>query len=141
RKPNRAARSLMALVLFSSFAAGLSVAARRSTPALHRRPSAASPKRVWQTRASGRVWSLAFSPDGKTLASASETGGFQLWDVQTGGLRQALGSPAPGVSSAVAFSPDGTLVATGDDISVKLWATHTGRLLHTLGERKGVSTY
>src|SRR5438445_6417761 len=121
RKPNWLARSLTVLVLFSTFAAGLSNAARRSTPALHRWRSGASPTTVWQTRTGGRVWSLAFSPDGKTLASASEKGGFQLWDVRTGGLRQALGSPAPAVSSAVAFSPDGRLLATGDDISVKLW--------------------
>ncbi len=57
------------------------------------------------------VESLAFSPDGKTLA----TGSFQelvLWDVETGAIKQRAGGFADRVV-AVAYSRDGKLIATG----------------------------
>ena len=69
-----------------------------------------------------RVESVAFSPNGKSLASASDDGTVRLWDVSG---HQALGAPLRGHRGAVlsvAFSPDGQLLASGgDDGTVRLW--------------------
>jgi choice-of-anchor C domain-containing protein len=76
-----------------------------------------------------RPWisSIAFSPDGKTLALV-KPGSIELRDVKTGIILHRLvmirGRPA-------AFSPDGSIVAVGNQGGqVALWAVATGRLLH-----------
>lgn len=75
-----------------------------------------------------RVWSLAFSPDGQTLASASDDTTIILWDVAT---RAPHGEPLRGHAQPVlslAFSPDGqTLASSSADNTVILWdvAAHT----------------
>src|SRR5439155_20572923 len=64
---------------------------------------------------------IAFSPDGKLLASASRDRTARLWDVQTGKQIAALDGHRGGVY-AVAFSPDGrTLASAGADRSILLW--------------------
>ncbi|HEV3262499.1 MAG TPA: hypothetical protein VG013_36945, partial [Gemmataceae bacterium] len=56
---------------------------------------------------------LAFSPDGKVLATTgADDGAVRLWDAATGKLRMSLKAHKGGVYS-VAFSPDGRLLATG----------------------------
>ena len=74
------------------------------------------------------VEAVAFSPDGKTLASAGgspsnprKPGELRLWDAATGEARATLKGHEDTVN-AVAFSPDGkTLASAGDDWTVRLW--------------------
>jgi WD40 repeat protein len=81
---------------------------------------------------SGPVTALAFSPDSKTLATASEDGTAALWDAETGAYRLPLDRGATAVMD-VAFSPDGTRVLTAnDDSDSRLWNAGSGQLLHRL---------
>src|SRR5690606_446548 len=79
---------------------------------------------------------LAFSPDGKTLASASYDGTLKLWDITTGKEAATLGE-YKGCLGYVAFSPDGETLASGaigspigfaDLGYVKLWDVATGKV-------------
>jgi WD40 repeat protein len=73
------------------------------------------------------VHSVAYSPDGATLASGGHDGAVKLWDVATGQERTSL-QGHQGWVVAVAFSPDGTTLASaGTDRMVKLWDVRTGQ--------------
>jgi eukaryotic-like serine/threonine-protein kinase len=72
------------------------------------------------------VYRLAFSPDGKSLATASKDRTAKLWDVATGRELATLMGHTNEVN-CVAFSPDGTILASaGDDQTVRLWDRATG---------------
>jgi len=70
---------------------------------------------------------VAFSPDGKTAASASKNNTVQLWDVQTS---RPIGEPLPHDAQvfALAFSPDSKLLISGSaDKTVRRWNASTSR--------------
>jgi WD40 repeat protein len=71
----------------------------------------------------GTIWSLAFSPNGKTLATSSDDSVAKLWNVASGQELATLRGHGLLVPS-LAFSPDGVTLATGSwDMQVKLWPT------------------
>ncbi|KAH8797868.1 hypothetical protein F5884DRAFT_825522 [Xylogone sp. PMI_703] len=81
---------------------------------------------------SDSVRAIAFSPDGKQIASGSDDRTIKLWDATTGDLQKTLAGHSDWVT-AVAFSPDGKQIASGsDDWTIKLWDATTGDLQKTL---------
>ena len=76
--------------------------------------------------------SLAFSPDGQTLASGNKYGAIYFWDTVTGDRKNAFDGHTDEVF-ALAFSPDGQTLASGSsDGTVRLWDVRSGSPLQTL---------
>ncbi|WP_428849260.1 nSTAND1 domain-containing NTPase [Streptomyces scabiei] len=69
--------------------------------------------------------SLAFSPDGRTLAAASSGGSVKTWDARTGGLQDSF--RADGEVRSLAFGSDGRTLALGTTTGVGLWDLTTAQ--------------
>ena len=75
---------------------------------------------------------VAYSPDGKMLASGSSDHTVKLWNANTGELLATCAGHSAAVRS-VAFSPDGKLFASGgEDNLVRLWDAHTYQIILTI---------
>jgi WD40 repeat protein len=76
------------------------------------------------------VRSLAFSPDGQLLASASDDGSLRLWDARSGAPDAELRGHTDRVQGVV-FAPDGALLySAGDDRTLRVWEVASGKPTH-----------
>jgi WD40 repeat protein len=111
-------------------------------------------KVVAKIKSAGRAQSVRFSPDGKSLAVVTyiEDSGdgkniVELWDVQSkklSAVQPAKGRSIDGsalyVMSQIAFSPDGSKLATITKKNLEVWDIKTGELVQTLeGHQKDVT--
>ncbi|MBD2451653.1 caspase family protein [Nostoc sp. FACHB-152] len=80
---------------------------------------------------------IAFSPDGKTIATGNQDGSVKLWNLQ--GQTIKTFREHSGFVESIAFSPDGNTIASGsEDGTVKLWNLQSGASQTLLGHRNWV---
>ena len=83
------------------------------------------------------VLSVAYAPDGATLATGGSRGAVRIWDASTGQQQHQLTGHTNWVRS-VAYAPDGATLATGgDDGAVRIWDASTGQQQHQLTGHTG----
>ncbi|MBD1217542.1 MAG: TIR domain-containing protein [Aphanizomenon flos-aquae Clear-A1] len=83
----------------------------------------------------GRVLSISFSPDGKTLASGGLDYSIRLWNVETGKKISTIPLDG-GTIKSLSFSPNGkTLAFGGNDQTIKLWDVKIGKEIKTFNGR------
>lgn len=110
--------------------------------------SASGPARLWDV-SSGKlarvlgenrrsIMRVAFSPDGRTAAAVSDPAIVHLYDAQTGAEQRAL--VHNGGTSALAFSPQSEMLATGQGSNVVLWDLRSGEMQPLLLVEEGTVT-
>ena len=139
-KTGRAVRTVPFRARWSLFGAGLSLdghtlATRNEGDTITLRSLATG--RTIQKLNPGRFRPLAFSPDGRTLATGHQDG-VTIWEVRTGRKLRTIRGPGQGWRS-LAFSPDGERLAAGSyGGAVKIWQVATGSEMLTLVEHSGI---
>jgi WD40 repeat protein len=103
--------------------------------------SAINPQIVLPNSQVCNIYSIAYSPDGKLIASGYSTSEIRIWNAKTGVLVNTLYGHADVVWS-VAFSPDGkSLVSGSADKTIKCWDVATGTVLRTMTGHSGTVSF
>jgi WD40 repeat protein len=101
---------------------------------------AAPPEPITLKEHKGWVSGVVFSPDGKTLVTASADGTVKFWDVKTGTLQATVESHTD-IVAAVAYSKDGKHFASASfDGTVKVWTAKQEQEQTFRGHRGAVLT-
>jgi len=96
----------------------------------------------------GGAWNVTFSPDGRLLASTGPDFRARLWDLQTGEETLVLRDNHTAWVLGLDFSPDGTIIATGDSSdnaesrptgagTIRLWNVANGKALGSIAGHEG----
>ena len=80
------------------------------------------------------IYSLAVSPDGRSLLTGTRSGKIQSWDAGT--LRLRYSREQPSLIASLEFSPDSTTFVSAKDGVVQVWEASTGQPLRTLPHPK-----
>jgi RNA polymerase sigma factor (sigma-70 family) len=84
----------------------------------------------------GELWAVAYSPDGKILATAGKQGTILLWDAATGKKQHQLTVHTEEVWK-IMFSPDGKLLASSStEGTIRLWKMEKGHPSRIVAEKK-----
>ena len=112
---------------------------RETQEALHRAVESSRVQLTLRAHAAG-VFSVAFSPNGRSLASIDQHGVAKIWDAVTGQERLTVATDTRGnyVNEGIVFSPDGGRFATIQrNRTVRLWDAVTGAPLLDFPEQVG----
>ena len=78
--------------------------------------------------------SIAYSPDGKLVASGNDNGSIKIWDVSTGKRIQKISGHQSEKIHTAAFQPDSAIITIGTKSEIQLWNVQTGDLVKTVPE-------
>ncbi len=89
---------------------------------------------LWSQNAHAeRALSVAFAPDGRSLASAGNDNTVRIWQPRTGALIRTLEAPGVQALLTLAYSPDGKSLITGSSDGVtRLWDPAQGKITRSL---------
>ena len=136
RRPSRRT-ALIAAITGIAAAVSIVVGSLAGGPAAPGATSFSRPAHSFADPGNLGVDALAFSPDGRVLATGDADGSTYLWLIAGGARIGAVPCSDTGVgyNRGVAFSPDGRTLATSDaDGSTCLWNVATSRRLGTIGD-------
>jgi len=92
--------------------------------------------RTWEitrTLQSGSVLDIAYSPDGRLIATSPDRYAIKLWEINSGVLQTTIHTSFTGAVNRIVFSPDGRTFATGHyDGTIRIWDALTYDLLLTI---------